>query len=121
MEKRRPVDELDQIFQWKIIKNPPAGEYGLRNVAALPVDWSASHTRFLNAEKRLRIGLAEMALAQCFLLFLDLLHKGRLEIGIDQRSNDADSARGVEHVHDRLLVTGRDLHRSVSLAGGRAT
>ena len=41
-------------------------------------------------------------------------------LGIEQRRHHVDRARRIEHVHRRLLVRGRNLHRRVLLAGRRA-
>jgi hypothetical protein len=46
--------------------------------------------------------------------------EGRLAVLAEQARGHRDRAAGVEHVHHRLAVVGRDLHRGVSLAGGRA-
>ena len=51
----------------------------------------------------------------------DLLHKAGLPIRTDQAPDHRHGAGGVEDVDHRLRIAGRNLHRRVGLAGGRAT
>ena len=77
---------------------------------------NATRCRFSRAccERQQRLALLlGMEVAQPLLVGAVLGVEPHPPLGIEQVGDDADDARGVEDVHDRLRVRGRDPHRRV--------
>ena len=114
MEEELPVDVLAQRREIGL-DEPAAGE--LRHGQVVEGHPLAVLARPREREQRLAL-LLGVEVAQSLLVDAVLAVEPRAPLGIEQVGDDADDARGVENVHDRLRVRRRDPHRRV-LARGR--
>ena len=62
-----------------------------------------------------------MLRSHAIVLLRQIAHETRLVIRTDQMAHHRHRATCIQHMHHRLAVEWRDLHRSMSLAGGCAT
>ena len=109
MEEELPVDVLAQRGEVGL-DEAPAGELRHRQVVegdALPV-----LACLCERQQRLPL-LLGMEVAQAILVGAVLGVEPHPPLRVEQIGHDAHDARGVEDVHDRLRVGGRDPHRRV--------
>src|SRR5437867_13147719 len=89
-------------------KDTHASEVGRGNVAGLPFNRRAPLARLFESQKWLGL-LLPMLGPQLGIIGANLLHKGELKLRVDQAPDDADGARGIEDVNDRLREAGGNL------------
>ena len=85
-----------------------------------PVDRRAPLARLGDGKHFLRGVAAFVFRAQLVVIIAGFLHERRLLVRVEQRADDSDRARRVQHVDDRLRVMLRDFHRRMRPAGRRA-
>ena len=116
VEERRPVDELAQRGQGKVVEHADAGECGVGQVFGAPLDGSAAGAGGLERDDLLArrgVGLAERLVVGAM-----LGDEVCLAVVAEQAGGDGHGAAGVEHVDDGLAVVRRDLDGGVGAAGG---
>src|SRR6185312_2907157 len=116
VEERRPVDERPQRLQRHVLQHPRPQEGRRRKIVGPPLDGRAVGARRLQRDQ---LGARRAVDAAQLLVVGPVLgHEGRLVLRAQQAGGDRNGAAGVQHVHHRLAVSGRDLDRRVGAAGG---
>ena len=118
-EEVGPVDVLRDLLERDVVQEPPPDERRRRGDVVVPVVLQPVGPRLLVGEQRL-LAARLVLLADLVLRFAVALHERAAAVGAHERCDDVDDARRVEHVHGRLRVLRRDLHRRVLPAGRRA-
>ena len=112
VEERRPVDELAQRGEGKVVEHAHAGERGRGEVFGAPLDRSAPCASGLEGDDLLArrgVGLAERLVVGAM-----LRDERRLAVVAEKAGRHGHGAAGVEHVDDGLAVVRRDLDGRVS-------
>ncbi len=116
MEERRPVNELAQGGERKVVEHANAGECGRGQVFGPPIDWRASCASSFKGDDLLAgrgVGLSER-----FVLGAMLRDEGIFAVVAEQAGGNGYGAAGVEDVDYRLAVVRSDLDGCVPPACG---
>ncbi len=118
-EEERPIDPGHEIAERHVGQHATADERGLGQRLARPVDHrSILQSRVVREERPLPA--RGVLIAQALLAVAVGLLERRTALPAQQAGHDVDDARRIEHVHGRLLILWRDLHRRMLLARRRA-
>ena len=116
MEKRRPVDVGNDFFERHRIVHARSEERRPRRLVRGPIVNGLFVPRLRERQERLRLPRG-MFFPRALLFLAVFFREMILHLGAEQIAHDADGARCVLHVDDRLAVRGRDFHRRVRAAG----
>src|SRR5205085_11023106 len=97
LKERRPVDERLDFLEREIVDDAHAGERrrGRRGV----VELRFAAARFVDREQRPRLLARGVLRAKANVFIANLLIEFGTLIAAQQRADDADRARGIEHVY----------------------
>jgi hypothetical protein len=117
VEERRPVNELAQRRQRKVIQHAHAGKLRLGQILRAPLNRSASCAAPPQAKPASAAAPHEPCAAPHIRAMLR--HKLRLAIVAQQARRHRHRAARIQHMHHRLAVVRRNLHRRMRAARGR--
>ncbi|OPZ09737.1 MAG: hypothetical protein BWZ08_00202 [candidate division BRC1 bacterium ADurb.BinA292] len=120
VEERSPVDVTDEFVDGVIIQHAQAAEFGGRDVERVPIGTEGVGPGVGVGDQGFLFAAAAMVLAQRVVLGPHARGVFVAALGIEQRLDDADDARGVLDVNGRGAVLQRDLDGGVQPAGGGA-